>query len=164
MELSRPARADIANHLINSSLCGTAWIGIICQILSKEFGGQELSGGQWQRLAIARGLYRDGTLLFLDEPTAAIDALEEKALYEMFAQAAKGRTCVLITHRLGAARIADRILVMKAGRLLADGTHAQLLRDCPEYRRLYDAQSESYRQADGPAEETGTTVPAGGWR
>lgn len=129
--------------------------------LSKEFGGQELSGGQWQRLAIARGLYRDGALLFLDEPTAAIDALEEKALYEMFAQAAKGRTCVLITHRLGAARIADRILVMKAGRLLADGTHAQLLRDCPEYRRLYDAQSESYRQTDGPAGEDGVTAAEG---
>lgn len=113
-------------------------------MLSREFGGVDLSGGQWQRVAIARGLYRPHDLLFLDEPTAAIDPLEEKALYEKFMELAAGHTAVLVTHRLGSAKLADRILVMDEGRLSAAGTHKELMQSCPLYKSMYESQAGWY--------------------
>ena len=93
-------------------------------MLSREFGTRDLSLGQWQRVAIARGLFREHDVILLDEPTASIDPLEEQALYERFMEIATGRTAILVTHRLGSARLADRILVMKEGRIIEDG-HAR---------------------------------------
>jgi ATP-binding cassette subfamily B protein len=84
-------------------------------MLAREFGGIDLSGGEWQRVAIARGLYRPHDTIILDEPTTAIDPLEEDRLYRAFLDTARGKTAIIVTHRLGLARIADRILVMEMG-------------------------------------------------
>ena len=113
--------------------------------LAKEFGGVDLSGGQWQRVAIARGLYRSHSIIVLDEPTAAIDPLEENRLYTSFAAISKGKTAILVTHRLGSARIADRIVVMEQGRIVEVGTHDELLSQNGTYAAMFAAQAEWYR-------------------
>ncbi len=115
-------------------------------MLSREFGGVELSGGQWQRVAIARGLYRTHGLIVLDEPTAAIDPLEETRVYRRFAQAASGRTALIVTHRLGSVRLADRILVLDQGRRAGLGTHEELLADCEAYREMWTSQARYYAE------------------
>lgn len=113
-------------------------------MLSREFDGVDLSGGQWQRVAIARGLFRNHELIVLDEPTAAIDPIEETQVYNRFAQMAKDKTALIITHRLGSVRLADRILVMQQGRLVQQGTHESLMAAGGEYARLYAAQEQWY--------------------
>lgn len=113
-------------------------------MLSREFDGIDLSGGQWQRIAIARGLYRSHELIILDEPTAAIDPVEETRIYQNFARMVRGKTGIVVTHRLGSAKIADRIVVMKEGKIVELGTHDELLRYKGEYRRLYEAQEQWY--------------------
>ncbi len=117
-------------------------------MLSREFGTRDLSLGQWQRVAIARGLFREHDVILLDEPTASIDPLEEQAVYERFMEMAAGRTAILVTHRLGSARLADRILVMRAGRIVEDGTHRQLLERRGLYHEMFTAQSAWYRRDD----------------
>ena len=114
-------------------------------MLSPEYGGVDLSGGQWQRIAIARGSYRPSWLIFLDEPTSAIDPNEENRIHTQFRAMSSGKTSLIVTHRLGAARIADRILVMKQGKLVETGTHESLLAQSGEYARLWQLQSEWYR-------------------
>ncbi|MEV0679157.1 ABC transporter ATP-binding protein [Actinosynnema sp. NPDC050436] len=117
-------------------------------LLSKQFrGGVELSGGQWQRLAVARGLYRDAPLLIWDEPTAPLDAKAEFAVYESLRALAADRTVVLITHRLASVRHADRILLLHDGRLVEQGTHAELLAAGGRYAELYELQSRMYADA-----------------
>ena len=96
-------------------------------LFGKEFGGTELSGGQWQRLAIARGFYKDAELIVLDEPASAIDPLREKEIYEEFRRGLKGRTGIIVTHRLGAVNLADKIVVLKQGRVAECGTKRELL-------------------------------------
>lgn len=91
-------------------------------VLSREFDGVDLSGGQWQRIAIARGLYRPHNLIVLDEPTAAIDPIEECLLYEKFTELAADNTAIIVTHRLTSAQLADRIIVMKDGQIVEEGT------------------------------------------
>ena len=113
-------------------------------MLSREFGGVELSGGQWQRVAIARGILKKCSLLVLDEPTAAIDPLQESELYHTFLDAARERMAVIVTHRLGLARFCDRIAVMREGKLVGLGTHEQLLRDSDYYRMLWERQVSGY--------------------
>ena len=113
-------------------------------MLSREFDGVDLSGGQWQRVAIARGLYRAHGMIVLDEPTAAIDPLEETRIYRQFAELAKDRTAVVVTHRIGSARIADRILVMENGLIAECGTHDQLMAHNGPYARMVEAQAEWY--------------------
>ncbi len=117
-------------------------------MLSREFGTRDLSLGQWQRVAIARGLFREHDLILLDEPTASIDPLEEQAVYERFMEMAAGRTAILVTHRLGSARLADRILVMRDGRIVEDGTHERLLERRGLYHEMFTAQSAWYRRDD----------------
>ncbi len=109
-----------------------------------EFGGVELSGGQWQALGIARALVRDAEVLLLDEPTAALDPRAEYELYQHFSELARGRTTLLITHRLASVRMADRILVLRQGRLVEQGTHEELMRLGGEYAELYRMQAEQY--------------------
>ena len=114
-------------------------------MLGKDFGGIDLSGGQWQRLAIARGLYRDHDMIILDEPTAAIDPLQEADIYHKFAQISKDKTAFIVTHRLGSAQIADRIIVMDAGCIVDMGTHEELMQREGKYREMYQAQAKWYR-------------------
>lgn len=115
-------------------------------MLSREFGGVELSGGQWQRVAIARGILKECSLLVLDEPTAAIDPLQEYELYHMFLEAARGRLAVIVTHRLGLARFCDRIAVMREGKIVGLGSHEKLLQDSTYYRMLWEGQVSGYRE------------------
>lgn len=113
-------------------------------MLAREFGGTDLSGGQWQRLAIARGLYRRHNLIVLDEPTAAIDPLEETAVYKKFAELSKDKTAVIITHRLGSAKIADRIVVLEKGRIAEIGNHEELMEKKGLYYEMFTAQAKWY--------------------
>ena len=115
-------------------------------MLSREFDGVDLSGGQWQRIAIARGFYRDHELIILDEPTAAIDPYEETRIYNKFAEISKDKTAIIVTHRLGSVKLADRIIVMKEGRIAQIGTHEELIQTEGEYSKLYEAQEQWYRE------------------
>ncbi|MBW4570935.1 MAG: ABC transporter ATP-binding protein/permease [Tolypothrix carrinoi HA7290-LM1] len=113
--------------------------------LGKQFGGTELSGGEWQKLAIARAFMREeAQLLILDEPTAALDPRSEYEVYRRFVELAQGKTTLLITHRLASVRMADRILVLKSGRLIEEGTHQELLRRGGEYAQLWNMQAQQY--------------------
>jgi ATP-binding cassette, subfamily B, bacterial len=107
--------------------------------------GQDLSIGQWQKLAIARAYVRDAAVLVLDEPTAALDAKAEAAVYERFRDMAQGRSVLLISHRLGSARLADRLLVLDKGRIVEQGRHRELLAKGGLYAELYSIQAEWYR-------------------
>lgn len=114
--------------------------------LGREFeGGHELSGGQWQRLAIGRAYMRRASLLVLDEPTAAMDPQAEVELFGQFRELVRGKTAFFISHRLGAARLADRILVLKEGRLVESGHHDELIARDGEYAALFAAQAHWYR-------------------
>ena len=113
--------------------------------LGKEFqAGVDLSVGQWQKLAIARAYFRPADILILDEPASALDAKAEAAVYEHFARMAEASTVLLISHRLGSCRIADRILVLREGALVEEGTHAELLAAGGEYAALYRLQAAWY--------------------
>ena len=114
-------------------------------MLSREFDGIDLSGGQWQRVAIARGFFRGYDLIILDEPTAAIDPYEETRIYNRFAEIARDKSAVIVTHRLGSVKLADRILVMKDGEAVQMGTHEELIAREGEYKRLYEAQEQWYK-------------------
>ena len=114
-------------------------------LLGREFGGSDLSGGQWQRLALARCYYRQRAILFLDEPTAAIDPLEEMALYEKLKELAKGRTVILVTHRLGAVKNADRILMMDDGRILESGSFDALMEKKGRFYQIWNEQTKWYQ-------------------
>lgn len=113
-------------------------------MLSREFGGIDLSGGEWQRIAIARGLYRAHDTIILDEPTAAIDPIEEDRVYRKFLQSAQGKTAIIVTHQLGLARIAGRILVMERGHIVQDGSHAELMAVDGPYSRMFRSQAAWY--------------------
>ena len=113
-------------------------------LLGKELGGADLSTGQWQKLAIARALVRAAEFVVLDEPTAALDPKAEAEVYRHFGEMTRGKASVLISHRLGAARIADRILVLKGGRLIEQGTHEVLMQKGGEYSRLFSLQARWY--------------------
>ena len=117
-------------------------------MLAREFDGVDLSGGEWQRVAIARGLYRAHGLIVLDEPTAAIDPLEETRVYKRFAEMSGQSTAIIITHRMGSARIADRIVVMDKGRIDDIGTHEALMARHGLYARMVESQSSWYKADD----------------
>jgi ATP-binding cassette subfamily B protein len=114
-------------------------------ILSKQFGGRDISGGEWQRVAIARGFYRDCDFIILDEPTSAIDPVEEANVYRKFVEISKGKTAIIITHRLGGVKIANRIVLMESGKIVEEGTHTQLMNAKGEYAELYNLQSQWYK-------------------
>ena len=137
--------ADRLNRICDDVGVDPGWAGGMDGMLGREFGGTELSGGQWQRIAIARGIYRNNSLLILDEPTAAIDALEEKYLYEEFGRLSRNCTSIIVTHRLASAQIADRILVIKEGRIVQDGSHDELIAAEGEYKTMYELQRQWYQ-------------------
>ena len=113
-------------------------------ILGREFGEVDLSGGQWQKIAIARGGLKTSSLIILDEPTASIDPITESEIFERFKQFTKECCSVIISHRIGAARIANRILVLEQGHLIEDGTHEELIKQQGVYQRLYEIQAKWY--------------------
>ena len=116
------------------------------QMVGRRFrGGLELSGGEWQKVALARAYMRDATLLVLDEPTAALDARAEFDVFQRFRALSAGRTALLISHRFSSVRMADRILVMGAGQVEASGTHAELLAAGGRYAELFELQAAGYR-------------------
>lgn len=112
--------------------------------LGSEYGGAELSGGQWQRLSIARGVFRDSDFILLDEPTSSIDPITEAAVFSNFLKAAEKQTAVIITHRIGICQNVDRIIVLKAGKIVEVGSHKELLQKNGEYARMYNAQAAWY--------------------
>ena len=115
------------------------------QMLGRRFeGGVELSGGQWQKVALGRACLREAQLLVLDEPTASLDARAEHAVFDRFADLTRGKTAVLISHRFSTVRMADRILVLEKGQLREDGTHAELLAQGGRYAELFTLQAEGY--------------------
>lgn len=114
------------------------------KLLGKEIGGLELSGGQWQKLAICRGIYKDSDFLVLDEPTAEIDPIFEKDIYDIFKKILSDKTGVIITHRLGSIKFSDKILILDDGEILAYDTHNNLLKNCDYYRKMWDAQKQNY--------------------
>lgn len=116
-------------------------------MLSPEFGGSDLSSGQWQRIAIARGLYRANGFIVLDEPTSAIDPVEETKIYKQFARLAEGKCALVVTHRIGSARLADRIIVMDSGEIVDMGTHEELIARPGQYARMWEAQAQWYERA-----------------
>lgn len=116
------------------------------QMLGRRFeGGVDLSGGEWQKIALARAYLRDAQLLILDEPTAALDAKSELEVFERFAELTTGKMALLISHRFSTVRMADRIVVLEGGRLVEEGTHQQLIALGARYAAMFEMQAASYR-------------------
>jgi ATP-binding cassette subfamily B protein len=116
------------------------------QLIGRRFKtGVDLSGGQWQKIAIARAYMRDAQVMILDEPTAALDARAEFEVFQRFKELSDNRTAVLISHRFSSVRMADRILVLADGRIEASGTHAQLMTEGGRYAELFELQAAGYR-------------------
>jgi ATP-binding cassette subfamily B protein len=120
--------------------------GAYDQQLGKRFAqGVELSGGEWQKVALARAYMRDAQLLILDEPTSALDARAEYSVFERFAELTKGKSAVLISHRFSTVRMADRILVLEQGELIEIGSHQELILKGGRYAELFNLQAMGYR-------------------
>ena len=116
------------------------------QVLGKRFrGGVDLSGGQWQKIALGRAYMKEAELLILDEPTSALDARAEHEVFERFAKLLEGKSAVLISHRFSTVRMADRILVLQGGTVLELGTHEELVEADGKYAELFELQAAGYR-------------------
>ena len=116
------------------------------QVLGTRFGGGvELSGGEWQKIALARAHLRDAQVLILDEPTAALDARSEREVFERFTELVHGKMTFLISHRFSTVRMADRILVLESGRIAEQGPHDRLVKNGGRYAELFELQAAGYR-------------------
>ena len=112
--------------------------------IGREFGGEELSGGEWQKIAVARGLWKDSDIIILDEPTSALDPLVEYDILSKFVEMIQDKTSVIISHRVGICRSADKIIVMKDGKMAECGRHEELLEKQGEYARIWREQAKWY--------------------
>lgn len=134
------ARRGMADEVIRSLPDGYA------QVIGRRFKqGVDLSGGQWQKIAIARAYMRHAQVMILDEPTAALDARAEYEVFQRFRELSEQRTAVLISHRFSSVRMADRILVLADGRIESSGTHAELMAQGGRYAELFELQAAGYR-------------------
>jgi len=116
------------------------------QVLGRHFNnGVELSGGEWQKIALARAYMRDAQLMVLDEPTAALDARAEYEVFERFSELTKDKMAILISHRFSTVRMADRILVLEKGELKEIGSHEELLIKDGRYAELFNLQAMGYQ-------------------
>lgn len=115
--------------------------------LSREFedGGEELSGGEWQKMALARTFFREGDIMILDEPSAALDPEAEHIIFRKFAQLCAKKGAIFISHRLANVTMADRIIVLENGTILEDGTHSELIEKAGKYSYLFNLQADKYR-------------------
>ncbi|SFD08293.1 putative ABC transport system ATP-binding protein [Bacillus sp. 491mf] len=108
--------------------------------------GEELSGGQWQKIAIARALFKNSSIMILDEPTSALDPLSEKEIFDKFNQMTKGKTAIMISHKMSAAKLADKIIVLDNGKLVEIGSHENLMENKQTYYKLYTTQANLYEK------------------
>ena len=116
------------------------------QMLGRRFeGGVDLSGGEWQKIALARAYLRDAQLLILDEPTASLDARSELEVFQRFAELTFGKMALLISHRFSTVRMADRIAVLEHGHLVEEGSHSELMALGGRYAAMFEMQAASYR-------------------
>jgi ATP-binding cassette subfamily B protein len=116
------------------------------QMLGRRFeDGVDLSGGEWQKVALGRAYMRDSQVLILDEPTAALDARAEYEVFIRFSKLVAGRMAVIISHRFSTVRVADRIIVLKQGVVIEEGRHAELVAQGGQYAELFELQAEGYR-------------------
>ncbi len=119
-------------------------------VLGKEFdGGIELSGGQWQRVALARGVARASEVVFLDEPSASLDANAEQQMFDKLMSLIRNKTAIIMSHRLSVTKIVDRVLVLDGGRLVEEGAHQELMKLGARYAYMYDTQARMYWSENG---------------
>ena len=138
--LEAAAQKSLANEVIARLAHGYE------QMLGRRFeGGVDLSGGEWQKLALARAYLRDAQLLILDEPTAALDARSEYQVFQRFSELTSGKMALFISHRFSTVRMADRIVVLDSGQIAEEGTHETLTRRGGRYAEMFELQAASYR-------------------
>lgn len=113
--------------------------------LGRDFDGVELSGGEWQKLALTRGFIKKSNFVFLDEPNSGLDPLTESKVFKRFIDLLNDKTGIIITHRIGIARLADRVILMENGEILEDGTHDALMKMDGQYKKIYLAQANMYK-------------------
>lgn len=139
-EIEQAARKSLADAVLRRLPHGYE------QLLGRRFeGGLDLSGGEWQKVALARAYLRDAQVLILDEPTAALDARSEYEVFQRFAELTHGKMALLISHRFSTVRMADRIVVLEGGRIVEQGRHAALIAKGGRYAEMFELQASSYR-------------------
>ena len=148
-DLAKPEDPEQINKAIQSS-GANGYLPTLPKGMNQQVGkmfeeGVDLSGGQWQKLALARAFYRDAPLLILDEPTSAIDAKAEFEIFERVQNLQKDKTVIIISHRFSTVRNADRILVLDEGQIIEEGTHNQLMKKKGLYAELFEIQAQGYK-------------------
>lgn len=139
------------NHAVSSAKLETTIAELpedLDTILGPEWGGIDFSGGQWQRVALARALMRQAGLMILDEPSAALDIRAEYDIFQQFKKLTYGKTVIMISHRFSTVRMADRILVLKNGKIVEEGSHETLLKKNGEYAKMFRLQAKSFQGKD----------------
>ena len=124
-------------------------------ILLKELSedGVDFSGGEMQKLMLARALYKDAPVIILDEPTAALDPIAESEMYDKYASFAENKTSIFISHRLSSTRFCDRIILFENGEIVEEGTHESLIKKNGKYAHMFEVQSHYYKEEECDKDE-----------